>query len=57
MTVANDRNTADIGRVAILPATFTGGPRHLHEYAQVAMTYVRNYGRPGFFITFTRNPN
>jgi hypothetical protein len=28
---------------------------HMHEYAQDAMTYVRNYGRPDLFITFTCN--
>lgn len=28
----------------------------MHEYAQDAMTYVRNYGRPDLFITFTCNP-
>jgi hypothetical protein len=43
----------DIGKMFILPATFTGSPRHMHEYAQDAMAYVRNYGRPHLFITFT----
>ncbi|GAB1865879.1 ATP-dependent DNA helicase [Camponotus japonicus] len=28
----------------------------MHEYAQDAMTYVRVYGRPDLFITFTCNP-
>ncbi|GFR30276.1 helitron_like_N domain-containing protein [Trichonephila clavata] len=42
--------------MVILPSTFTGSPRHVHEYAQDAMTYVRAYGRPDFFITFTCNP-
>ena len=28
----------------------------MHEYAQDAMTYVRAYGRPDLFITFTCNP-
>ncbi|GFV10870.1 helitron_like_N domain-containing protein [Trichonephila clavipes] len=30
--------------------------RHMHEYAQDAMTYVRAYGRPDLFVTFTCNP-
>ncbi|GFU96247.1 uncharacterized protein TNCV_3370101 [Trichonephila clavipes] len=34
----------------------SGSPRHMNEYAQDAMTYVRAYGRPDFFITFTCNP-
>ena len=29
----------------------------MHEYAQYAMSYVRNYGRLDLFITFTCNPN
>lgn len=53
--IANDGNVNDIGKMVILPATFTGSPRHMQEYAQDAMTYVRNYGRPDLFITFTCN--
>lgn len=55
--VNTDGNVNDIGRMIILPATFTGSPRHMHEYAQDAMTYVRDYGRPDLFITFTCNPH
>ena len=54
--MANDGNVQDIGTLVILPATFTGSPRHMHEYTQDAMTYVRTYGRPDLFITFTCNP-
>ncbi|XP_028966748.1 uncharacterized protein LOC114828104, partial [Galendromus occidentalis] len=43
-------------KMVILPATFMGSPRHMHEYSQDAMTYVRNYGRPDLFITITCNP-
>jgi hypothetical protein len=53
--VATDGNVEDIGKQFILPATFTGSPRHMHEYAQDAITYVRNYGRPDLFITFACN--
>jgi hypothetical protein len=42
--------------MVILPSTFTGGPRYMHERTQDAMTYVRHYGRPDLFITFTCNP-
>ncbi|XP_018494588.1 uncharacterized protein LOC108864106 [Galendromus occidentalis] len=49
-------NPNDLGNVVILPATFTGSPRHMHEYAQDALTYVRYHGRPDLFITFTCNP-
>jgi hypothetical protein len=54
--IANDGNTDKLGQLVILPSTFTGSPRHMHEYTQDAMTYVRNYGRPDLFVTFTCNP-
>lgn len=54
--VTNDGNVADIGQMVILPATYMGSPRHMQEYAQDALTYVRKYGRPDLFITFTCNP-
>jgi len=55
--IVNDGNANpnDLGKMVILP-TFTGSPRHMHEYAQDAMTYVRVYVRPDLFITFTCNP-
>ena len=54
--IADDRNVNDVGKLVILPSTFTGSPRHMHEYTKDAMTYVRNYGRPDLFVTFTCNP-
>lgn len=51
-----DGNAQNIGRMTILPATYVGSPRHMHEYAQDAMSYVRHYGTPDLFITFTCNP-
>ncbi|XP_055308584.1 uncharacterized protein LOC129572604, partial [Sitodiplosis mosellana] len=55
--IAKDGKTANLGQMVILPSTFTGSPRHMHEYAQDGMTYIRKYGRPDLFITFTCNPN
>ncbi|XP_044316600.1 uncharacterized protein LOC123037888 [Drosophila rhopaloa] len=54
--IATEGHAANIVCLTILPATYVGSPRHMHEYAQDAMTYVRNYGRPDLFITFTCNP-
>ncbi|XP_067931940.1 uncharacterized protein [Watersipora subatra] len=53
--VADDRNANQLGNMVILPSSFTGGPRYMHERTQDAMTYVRHYGRPDLFITFTCN--
>ena len=36
--IVNDGNADNIGRLVILPSTFTGSPRHMHEYTQDAMT-------------------
>ena len=50
-------NPQDLGRRVILPATFVGSPRHMAEYTQDALTYVRVHGRPDLFLTFTCNPS
>ncbi|XP_050058775.1 uncharacterized protein LOC126550749 [Aphis gossypii] len=42
--IHSDGDVQNIGRLTILPSTYIGSPRHMHEYAQDAMTYVRNYG-------------
>ena len=36
----------ELGRMVILPSTFTGGPRYMQEKTQDALTYVKHYGRP-----------
>ncbi|XP_067635181.1 uncharacterized protein [Eurosta solidaginis] len=54
--MATEGDATNIGCLTILPGTYVGSPRHIHEYAQDAMTYVLNYGRPDLFITFTCNP-
>lgn len=54
--ISNDHGGDSIGRLTILPSSFTGGPRYMHERTQDAMTYVRNFGTPDLFITFTCNP-
>jgi hypothetical protein len=45
-----------VGQQVILPSSFTGSPRYMHEKNQDAMTYVRKFCRPDLFITFTCNP-
>ena len=39
-----DGDPNNVGRRIILPSTFTGGPRYMHERQQDAMSYVRKYG-------------
>ncbi|GFX85755.1 ATP-dependent DNA helicase [Trichonephila clavipes] len=53
---ATDGQLSELGKMVVLPFSFTGGSRYMHERNQDAMTYVRHFGRPDLFITFTFNP-
>lgn len=57
--ICNDgtQAAANVGQLCILPSSFTGSPRYMHERTQDALTYVKHYGRPQLFITITCNPN
>lgn len=46
-----------VGRNIILPSSFLGSPRHMHQLYQDAMAIVREKGKPNYFITFTCNPH
>ncbi|XP_076290998.1 uncharacterized protein LOC143214169 [Lasioglossum baleicum] len=54
--LGTDEDPQNMGQLVILPSTFTGGPRYMHQRTQDAFCYVRKYGRPDLFITFTTNP-
>ncbi|XP_044588727.1 uncharacterized protein LOC123267905 [Cotesia glomerata] len=54
--IVNNADAAEIGNSVILPSSYVGSPRHMQEYIQDALTFVREYGRPCLFITFTCNP-
>lgn len=41
-----------MGKIVVLPSSFTGGPRYMHERTQDAMTYLRHHGRPDLLITY-----
>eukprot|EP00794_Sanderia_malayensis_P013661 gene13661-biopygen10956 len=47
----------DVGRVVILPSSFTGSQRSTQQNYQDAMTIVRKHGKPDIFLTFTANPS
>ena len=46
----------NVGRKVILPPTIYGSPRFYSEAFMDAMTIVRKFGKPDYFITFTTNP-
>jgi hypothetical protein len=51
-------NTASsIGKPVILPATFTGGPRHMEQLFHDAMEFICTHGKTDLFVTFITNPN
>ena len=52
----NDREAHNLGQIVILPSSYTGSPRYMRERQQDAMAYVRRFGKPDLFITFTCNP-
>ncbi|XP_077985123.1 uncharacterized protein LOC144439763 [Glandiceps talaboti] len=53
---AGDLTVATIGTKIILPSSFIGGPRNMHQLYQDSMAIVRRYGKPDLFVTFTCNP-
>ncbi len=52
----NDANIDNLGRLIVLPSSFTGGHRHMAQLYQDSMAIVRQYGKPDLFITMTCNP-
>ncbi|XP_048634098.1 uncharacterized protein LOC106404100 [Brassica napus] len=58
VAAANDGNTTlpIEGNRIIIPSSFTGGPRYMHQMYLDAMTICKYFGFPDLFITFTCNP-
>jgi len=46
----------EMGKMTVLPASFTGGRRYMIQNYHDAIAICRQYGPPDFFITFTCNP-
>ena len=42
-----------LGVPVLLPSTFAGSPRHVHQGFLDAMALVMRFGRPDFFVTMT----
>ncbi|GFV98002.1 hypothetical protein TNCV_4447631 [Trichonephila clavipes] len=54
--INQNESVEDLRQLVILPSSFTGGPRYMRQRTQDTFCYVRKYGRPDLFITFTTNP-
>ena len=48
---------SEIGKRIILPASYYGSARHMHQQLQDSMCYVRKFGKPDLFLTMTMNPS
>ena len=40
----------------VLPSSFTGGDRYMHQKFQDSIALIQKYGKPHFFLTMTCNP-
>ncbi|XP_056688781.1 uncharacterized protein [Spinacia oleracea] len=54
---AGEHNTENVGRRTILPSSFVGSPRDMHQRYQDAMALVHKFGKPDLFLTMTCNPS
>lgn len=54
--INEDSDPRQLGQRVILPSSYVGGPRYMHERQQDAIAYVSHHGRPQLFITSTTNP-
>lgn len=44
------------GKIVVLPSSFIGSPRNMHQNCLDALSMVCSYGRPDLFVTMTMNP-
>ncbi|XP_044019460.1 uncharacterized protein LOC122859843 [Aphidius gifuensis] len=52
-----ETENCQVGKIVVLPSSFTGSPRNMLQHYQDAMAIVRKFGKPDLFITMTCNPN
>lgn len=48
---------SNIGERIILPASYNGGPRDMHQCFQDSMALARHFKKIDLFLTITANPN
>nr|GEX57995.1 hypothetical protein CTI12_AA123990 [Tanacetum cinerariifolium] len=51
-----DTDATGLGKIIVLPISFTGGPRYMMQNYQDAMGLCHAYGNLDLFITFSSNP-
>ena len=53
--LANEGDPGNVGRISIMPSSFTNSKRYITKFTQDGMTYVQVYGPPDIFLTMTAN--
>jgi hypothetical protein len=48
---------SELGQCFILPSSYTGGARYMHQLLQDSLALARYFGSPDYFLTVTINPN
>lgn len=56
LSATHTASPAAVGKPIILPATFGGSPRALHQAYLDSMALVARFGKPDYLITMTANP-
>ncbi|XP_057335095.1 uncharacterized protein LOC130673899 [Microplitis mediator] len=54
--VNNNNSNSNIGKIVILPSSFSGSSRNMLQHYQDAMSIVRKFRKPDLFVTMTCNP-
>jgi len=52
-----DKNLNDVGKKVVLPSSFVGGSRYMHQQFLDSIGLYQRFGHPHLFITMTCNPN
>jgi len=55
-SVKSKEDLQNTGTRVVLPSTFVGGDRYMHQQYLDSMALFQRYGRPHLFITITANP-
>ena len=53
----SNADLSSVGKRVILPSSFTGGERYMHQQSLDSMALYQTFGHPHLFITMTTNPD
>ena len=53
----SNADLSSVGERVILPSSFTGGERYMHQQSLDSIVLYQTFGHPHLFITMTTNPD